>query len=297
MRHARSLRLRCPWRLASASAFLWVMTGFNTGTSAADNAAVLDQIRASGVIRLAYRKDAEPFSFVDAAGVPSGYSIDLCRAVAAGIKADLHLDQLQVTYVPVTAETRLKVIERHEADLLCESTTPTLKRRETVDFSIPTFLSTTGLIVKRGGPTKFKELRGKKIGVLAGTTTRERLERYLKDTGLKAEIVLFKDYDAGFKALDAGDVAAYIGDGTILHFRMAQPNYADLTAANEYLWVEPYALAMPEDHDLRLAVDRVLSRLYRDGEINRLFSKAFGVDSTGPTSVIHILYLTNALPE
>jgi len=286
------------WRVARGPALLLFLTAFSTGASAqgTSESAVLDQIKASGVIRLAYRADAEPFSFLDKAGAPVGYSVDLCRAVAAGIKADLKLDQLQITYVPVTAETRFKALEQGKADLLCEATTQTLKRRESVDFSIPTFVSSTGLIVKQGGPMRFKDLRGKKIGVLTATTTRDRLQRYMTDNGLDAEIVPVKTHDEGFNALDAGDVAAYIGDGTILHFRLMQPNFADLTAANEYLWVEPYALAMPRDEGLRLAVDRALSRLYREGEIRRLFLKAFGFEAQAP-SAINILFLINALPE
>jgi polar amino acid transport system substrate-binding protein/glutamate/aspartate transport system substrate-binding protein len=278
------------------------MTVFSTGVSAEEPAgtgssAVLDQIKASGVIRLAYRSDAEPFSFLDKANAPTGYSVDLCRAVAAAIKADLQLAQLQVAYVPVSAETRFGAIQQRKADLLCEATTQTLKRRETMDFSIPTFVSSTGLIVKQGGPNSFKELRGKKIGVLAATTTRDRLERYMKDNGLEAEIVTVKSHDEGFKALDAGDIAAYLGDGTILHFRMMQPNYADLTTAHEYLWIEPFSLAMPLDEGFRLSVDRALSRLYREGEIRPLFLKWFGFEAKGPNNVLNVLYLLSGLPE
>ena len=46
-------------------------------------------IRKHGAINLGYIEGAAPFSFSNPNGEPQGYSVDLCRAVADGIAAQL----------------------------------------------------------------------------------------------------------------------------------------------------------------------------------------------------------------
>ena len=50
------------------------------------------------------------------------------------------------------------------------------------------------------------------------------------------------------------------------------------------------------DGDFRLAVDRVLSHIYRSGEIATIFSNNFGVNAQ-PTPQLQSLYMISALPE
>ena len=47
------------------------------GTSAQELEGRLKQIHDTGIVRLAYRSDANPFSFVSQNGRPEGYTIDL----------------------------------------------------------------------------------------------------------------------------------------------------------------------------------------------------------------------------
>ena len=47
-------------------------------------AGTLDEIKANGAIRIAYREDAPPFSYSkDKASIPMGFMLDLCRSAAA----------------------------------------------------------------------------------------------------------------------------------------------------------------------------------------------------------------------
>jgi hypothetical protein len=50
------------------------------------------------------------------------------------------------------------------------------------------------------------------------------------------------------------------------------------------------------DDDFRLAVDASLSRLYRSGEIDRIFKNSFGARAT-QSEILRALYLISALPE
>jgi polar amino acid transport system substrate-binding protein/glutamate/aspartate transport system substrate-binding protein len=272
------------------------LLSFAPAAAAADS--VLDRIRAQGEIRLAYRDDAAPFSFqADGAAQPEGYSVDLCREVVKAIQTDLKLPELKTTYVKVTPENRFQAITDGKADLLCEATTATLERRETMDFSISTFISGAGMMIRPGGPNSFEQLAGQKIGVLGGTTTAQDLKSFLAAGNIAADIVTVKSHSEGFAQLESGAILVYFGDRTILQYMLAKGDKAGkLLLADQFLSIEPYALALPRDPEFRLAVDRALSRLYRTGAAKAVFAKTFG-EKARPTSLQTSLYVLSGLPE
>ena len=278
-------------RLCAVIAVLGIMVG-------AASAATLDQIAQNKSVRIAYRDDAPPFSYKGKGGQPAGYVIDLCGAVVKKLAEQLKLPTLDIVYVPVTAVDRFDAIAKGKADILCEPTTQTLARRDQVDFSIPTFVDGAGLMIRGDGPHSLAALAGKKIGVLAGTTTETELRNSLKDAGINAEVIPANTHEDGLAMLDDGKVSAYFADRAILVF-LAQQSAAPgkLLLADNYLTIEPYALALPRgDENFRLAVDRALSHIYRSGEIAQIFSKTFG-GKAKPSQIVQTLYLISALPD
>jgi ABC-type amino acid transport substrate-binding protein len=279
---------------------LWAALPVLAFVLAAANAAAgtLDRIAQDKTIRIAYRADAPPFAYNDKSGVPAGFIVDLCRAVAKHLGTQLKLPTLRVAYLPVTAADRFAAIEQGKADLLCEPTTETLARRQEVDFSIPTFVDGAGLMIRSDGPRSLQALAGRKIGVLAGTTTEEELRNTLKDAGITADVIPAQTHAEGLALLDNGKVSAYFADRSILLFLIRQSKAPDkLMLADNYLTVEPYALALPRgDENFRLAVDRALSHIYRDGEIAAIFSQTFG-GTVKPSGIIQTLYVIAALPD
>jgi polar amino acid transport system substrate-binding protein/glutamate/aspartate transport system substrate-binding protein len=261
-------------------------------------AGTLDRVRQDKTFRIAFRDDAPPFSFNDSIGEPAGFMVDLCRSVAKNIGAQLNIPDLKVSYVRVTAANRFDAIENGKADLLCEPTSATLARREHVDFSIPTFIDGASLLVAGDGPSEFGALSGKKIGVLAGTTTEQSLRDTLASAGIAAEVTPAKTHEDGLAMLDKGEIVAYFGDRAILSYLASKSSDASkLRLANNYFSLEPYALALPRgDEDFRLEVDRALSHIYRSGEIATVFAHTFG-DQMQPSDMLKTLYLVSALPD
>jgi len=262
------------------------------------SAGTLDRIAQEKSIRIAYREDAPPFSYKDKIGEPTGFMVDLCRAVAKKLAEQPNLSSLNVVYVPVTAQDRFEAITQQKADLLCEPTSVTLSRREQVDFSIPTFLDGAGLMVRADGPKNLRALADQKVGVLAGTTTEEALRNTLKEAGINADITAAKTHGEGLAMLDEGKISAYFGDRSILLFLIKQSKAPDkLRLGDDYLSVEPYALALPRgDSDFRLAVDRALSHIYRSGEIVSIFQRTFG-GKAEPSQILRTLYVISGLPD
>mgnify|MGYP003693864179 CR=1 FL=1 len=207
------------------------------------SAGVLDRIAQEKAIRIAYREDAPPFSYKDKIGEPAGFMVDLCRAVAkkAGRRAQPALAERGLC----SGHRRGPVRGDHaaKADLLCEPTSATLSRRQLVDFSIPTFLDGASLMVRDRWSQELDELAGRKVGVVAGTTTEESLRNSLKDAGIGAEVVAAKTHGDGLAMLDDGKISAYFADRSILLFLIKDSKAPDkLRLADDYLSVEPYAL-------------------------------------------------------
>ena len=261
-------------------------------------AGALDKMRQDKALRVAFRDDAPPFSFTDSSGLPVGFMVDLCRSVAKHIGEQLNINDIKVTYVLVTAANRFDAIENGKADLLCEPTSATLSRREHVDFSIATFVDGASLLVAGDGPGDFGALSGKKIGVLAGTTTEQGLRDTLASANIAAEVVPAKTHEEGLAMLDKGEIVAYFADRAILSYLASKSSDSSkLRLADNYFSLEPYALALARgDEDFRLAVDRALSHIYRSGEIATVFAQTFGNEAP-PSDTLKTLYLVSALPD
>jgi polar amino acid transport system substrate-binding protein/glutamate/aspartate transport system substrate-binding protein len=276
-----------------------LLAGALAGIGAAEVAAgTLDLIRKDKAVRIAYREDARPFSYKDSNGQPAGYMVDLCRAVAKKVAKALQTSSLKLVYVPVTAANRFEAIQQNRADLLCEATSATLARRELVDFSIATYVGGTSLMIRRDGPRDLKAMGGHKLGVLGGTTTEQALRSALKKAGVVADIQVTTSHAEGLALLDDGTIAGYFAERDVLTALLRDSLAPDkLMVADNYLTIEPYALALPYGDDkFRLAVDRALSHIYLSEEINQIFERTFSAKAK-PSQLLRTLYLTSALPD
>lgn len=265
--------------------------------SVAAQAATLDRIRDSGVIRLGYREDAAPFSYADQAGLPAGYTVQICQAVVQTIRARMQNEAIEIKYILVTSEDRFSKLESGEIDLLCGATTVTLERRKSADFSLITFVTGSSVIYRKDGPSNFLDLVGQKVGVRAGTTTEEGLKVALQQEGIEAQTVALESHEAGLGALERGEIAAYFGDRAILAMLGSKAeNPENLVLSDRFFSYEPYALAMPYgDNEFRLLVDTTLARLYRTQAIVKLYQANFG--NSRMSDLLRATFTLQALPE
>lgn len=252
------------------------------------SAQTLDKIRKSGVIALGYIDGAAPFSFTDGNGEPQGYSIDLCRAVAQGIAAQLKRQGMKTRWVKLTIQNRIDAVRKKEVDLECSTTTWTLSRQQLVDFSLVTFVDGGSLLV--GGESsahRLQDLGGKRIAVIRGTTTEKALRASLGRYDVKADVIPVERRDEGLALLREAQVEALAADrttliGVVVMSRSGPGNYRLL---DQDFSIEQYALMLPRnDHDWRLAVNRQLASVYRSGQIQDIYARWLG--PLGPPSVL-----------
>ncbi len=257
----------------------------------------LARVKENGVIKIGYRADARPHSYTDAAGLPAGYIVDLCREVVAAVRQAVAAPDLAAEFVVVTSENRFRAVQAGAVDLLCEPSSITMSRRELVDFSLPTFIDGAGVLSQRDAPVqRFEDFSGKRIGVLQGTTSEEVLRGALADLNLKANVRVVKDHREGAALVAGGKLDAYFADRTILSLLLAgREAPPGLQLGPRYFSYETYGLAMQRgDHAFRLLVDRTLSRLYRSGRAEDILKRAFG---TEPDERLRMLIAINAVPN
>jgi ABC-type amino acid transport substrate-binding protein len=251
-------------------------------------AQTLDKIRKSGVITLGYIDGAAPFSYADGNGQPQGYSIELCNAVAEGVSVQLKRQNLKVRWVKLTIQDRIDAVRTGKVDLECSTTTWTLSRQQLVDFSLVTFVDGGSLLVKSDAEIgKLADFDGKRIAVIRGTTTERALRDALTRRSAKAELVSIKTRDEGLTLLREGQVDALASDRTALIgvVVMSGRGGGQYKLLDQDFSIEQYALMLPRgDHDFRLAVNRVLARVYRSGEIEKIYARWLG--PLGPPSVL-----------
>jgi len=277
--------------------FLAAIIGAAGGASAQELEGRLKQIYESKIIRLAYRLDANPFSFVSPQGQPDGYTIDLCKYIAGSLERQIST-KLAIEWVPVDSQNRFDSIAAGVADIECGSSSVSFTRMTKVDFSSFIFMENTGLMVRvNSGIDSFADLKGKKIAVIIGTTNEAALTREIQRRQFQTTVVRVKDRREGMTALRSGAVDSFASDKLLL---IGAPN-ADGAAYKmlpENLSTEPYALALPRgDWRFRAAVNKALSQLYSSAEILDIYRKWFAALGERPDLLRAAVYIFGTIPE
>ncbi|MDJ0803377.1 MAG: amino acid ABC transporter substrate-binding protein [Desulfobacterales bacterium] len=267
--------------------------------SAQELTGTLEKIDKSGRIRIGYRETEPPMSFLNEDNQPAGYTIDICRAVVAGIEDKIGR-ALQVDFIPVTADNRFKALRKNSIDLLCGSTTQTLSRRELVDFTQLTFVTGASFMTLKDNQ-KIGEagLEGSRIGVVRATTTETALRQLIRDTSTNAEIILFDAADKGLDALRQKKIDAFSSDQVVLlGLVLKASDTAAFTVKSDVFSFEPFALAVRRnDADFRLVADRVIAELYRSRKILPIYDRWIGKYVGRRLPAFEAMIQINATPE
>ncbi|ANL63835.1 amino acid ABC transporter substrate-binding protein [Rhizobium phaseoli] len=278
-------------------------------------AQTLDRVRTNSALKLGYDPDARPFSF-DAQGKPDGYAVALCNRIADSLRAQLNLSKLDVEWVPLSGDAKLRAIQDGTADLVCAAEPVTLGRRQQVSFSLPIFPSGTGALLNASAPLALREflqygepssrpvwrgapartiLEHKTFSSIAGTTSEEWLSGRIKTFQLAATATPVTDYQQGIERVLDGSSAVLFGDMPLLMDAAARSDSSgNLIVLERHFTYEPLGLELTRgDEDFRLAVDRALSQAYAAENFRAFFTTWFGP----PDDAVVTFFRQTALPE
>ena len=271
-----------------------------SGSAAGELTGTMKRINDTGRINLGFRESEPPMSFRDQSGKPVGYSVDLCDHIATAVKQELGRSDITVNYVPVNAGNRFTAIETGNIDILCGATTKTLGRSKRVGFTQLTFVTGASLLgLSAAKVSSVADLKGKRVAVVANTTTIDALKAVLKDRLIDAEVVPVSSATEGMAALDKGEVDAFSSDQVVLIGQViVRKKRKQYHLSNEMFSFEPFALAIRRgDADFQLVADTALSRLNRTGQIVAIYRRWFSAFAKKPPMALRALYHLNATPE
>ena len=265
-----------------------------------DAKGTLQKIASTGEFLIGYHTDSSPLSYENADGEPSGYSVDLCRRIAAGVKAHLGKEDMKTRFIPVPSEERISAVVSGKVDILCGSTTITLSRQEQVDFSLPIFVTGGSVLtLTESGIDGLSDLSGKTVGVVKGTTTVVQLDNYLEQNLVDAKVIVVSDREKGMDLLSRREIDAYASDQIVLIGQVIESDSPKrYSLAGETFSYEPYGLVLRRnDADFRLVANKAISQIYRSGQHVQIFNKWIGRIGIQPPPVLIAMYQLNTLPE
>ena len=108
-----------------------------------------------------------------------------------------------------------------------------------------------------GKVTSAKDLPGARVGIVAGSATRETLR--LQGVAARS----FKSLDGGLTALENGEIDAFVHDRPILQYMALQSGHADVRVLPDLLDHQDYAIVLPEGSPLRESFNRAMLEYMR----------------------------------
>jgi glutamate/aspartate transport system substrate-binding protein len=275
MRHAVTRSIRTSgWLLAA----MLLATTAMAQTASEGLSPTLAAIKKSHVVRLGYRESSPPFSFLDHANRPIGYSLELCEAIVEDIGVEVDDSDLKIEYVKVTSESRISAVVQGLIDLECGSTTANAERRKQVAFSPLMFVAGTKLMVPKTStlvaPTDFK---GKTIVVTKGTTNEQAMHAVDAKFALGLNIVVSPDHEQSYQMLVDGKADAFATDDILLFGLIARHKSQDkFRVVGDYLSYDPYGIMFRKDEpQLAATVERAFRRLGSNRDLIPLYNKWF----------------------
>jgi polar amino acid transport system substrate-binding protein len=208
----------------------------------------------------------------DPSAITGGYEYEIAKALQEG----LGMGELEVVNVSFD---QLVAGQVGDFDVALSQVTITDERKQVVDFTDPYFESDQGVLVMAG--TKVDSVEDAKAlqwGVQSGTTGSD----YVTDT-LKPdqEPQVFQALDAGFAALEAGQVDAFMMDTAIVLSQASESDGAEEVAA-QFKTGEEYGGILPKGSENADAINGVIADLKDDGSLADFSEEWLGGD---PSSI------------
>jgi glutamate/aspartate transport system substrate-binding protein len=238
----------------------------------------LAAIKKTHVVHLGYRESSPPFSFLDQANRPIGYSLELCEAVVDEIGVEVDDPNLRIEYVKVTSDDRIPAVLQNKIDLECGSTTANAERAKQVAFSPLMFVAGTKLMVPKAAPVQsVTDLKGKTVVVTKGTTNEQAMHAADKRFSLGLNIVTSPDHEQSYQMLSDGKADAFATDDILLYGLIARHKSQDkFRVTGDYLSYDPYGIMFRKgEPQLTAVVERTFRKLGSNHDLVPLYNKWF----------------------
>ena len=184
-------------------------------------------------LKVAIDPTYEPFTFKTPDGKPTGFDVDIARALCEQIKR-------KCVFVEQVWDSMIPGLQAKKYDVIISSLSITADRLKAIDFTDKYYNTPSRIVLKKDvnftGPASIK---GKKIGVLKGSTQEKYAMGELKPAGVT--VIPYEAQDQVYLDIKAGRL-----DGTVADFVevtggfLSKPEGKDYVLAGPELFMEKY---------------------------------------------------------
>ncbi len=243
---------------------------FHGSARAAD--ASLQKVKSKGKLVMGLDDAFPPMGFRDEDNEIVGYDVDLAQEVAKRLGVKL-------VPQPIDWNAKEQELDTGAIDCIWNGFTITEERQRVVLFTKPYLRNAQVVVVKKGAPfTTLASLKGKKVGLQAGSSAAGALEGAKAFRASLKQVVEFKDNLTALMDLEVGGVDAVVMDLILANDNIKRSG-KPYVILKETLAPEVFGVGFRRnDAALRDAVQAALEAMARDGTIARLSTKWFGAD-------------------
>ena len=160
-------------------------------------------------LRVAVDPTYEPFTFKTPQGEVTGFDVDIAKAVCEQIKR-------KCVFVEQVWDSMIPGLQAKKYDAIISSMSMTDERKRVVDFTDRYYKTPSAIVVKKdipySGPAS---LKGKKIGVLKGSTQEKWANGELKTAGVT--IIPYEAQDQVYLDIKSGRLDGTVADKVEVH--------------------------------------------------------------------------------
>ena len=233
------------------------------------------------VLKVAIDPTYEPFTYKTADGTPTGFDVDIALAVCAELKR-------QCEFVEQVWDSMIPGLQARKYDVIISSMSITADRQRVVDFTDKYYNTPSKIVVKNtikfDGPAS---LKGKKLGVLKGSTMEKYANGELKKLGVM--ITPYEAQDQVYLDIRSGRLDGTVAD--VLEVTagfLSKPEGQDYGVVGPELFTPKYfgqgvGIAMRKGRaDLLAEVNAAIKAIRADGTYKAINDKYFKIDVYGP---------------
>ena len=201
---------------------------------------IVEEIKQTGILKLAYPRNTEPFGYLEKDGDWVGFCDFYGQNLANFLEKKLALaTKLKIVILPSNLNNRFDLVANGQAYLECGPNT-IVENNNQINFSLPFFVTGTYFLIPKTAVNDFNpnlSLAKSKIGVLKDTSTAS----FFKQKYPEAQPVYFEGLQATEEAIAAlknQEISAIIDDGILLESDLNNDEYL----ANNYQIVPRFPL-------------------------------------------------------
>lgn len=247
--------------------------------AAQDAGGTLKKVKDTGGITIGHRDASIPFSYYDDKQQPVGFAMDICSRVVDAIKSELKLAKIDVKYALVTSANRIPLMANGTVDLECGSTTNNIDRQKQVSFTNSHYVTASRYVTKKANKiASIDDLKGKTVVSTSGTTNIKQLNDANNERKLGLNILPANGHAEAFLMVETDRAVAFVMDDILLASLVASSKTPDAyqISSDAFSLPEPYGIMLRrEDADFKRVVDAATAKLYKGGDIEKIYAKWF----------------------